>query len=298
MLTSVSALVVLGAGAADAGPNAGGTLVIHQAESTCYSPAGSLDCCGADDVPTRCSEVEARYDGSNPTVWHVFAAFPAGSSPRMAGVAFGIEYDEAALVLLRHEDCGAYFELPSADWPDPGSGTVLSYEGEETSLFREIYSFAGYATTESPTEFALVPQPDIGGVFADPSVPSVLDPIADYGRLGFHTFGYVPCPHSVFVGACCFPGSCLDMTELACADANGVYLGPGTHCDAQSCPERIDGACCVDRGVCLVRDPYECAREAGTYQGEGTICRPETCAGSPTLEGSWGAIKQRFRDVR
>src|SRR5690606_23796529 len=40
-------------------------------------------------------------------------------------------------------------------------------------------------------------------------------------------------------GACCLGGSCSVMTEAACGDGGGVYLGDESICEAESCS--LDG---------------------------------------------------------
>ena len=58
--------------------------------------------------------------------------------------------------------------------------------------------FAGYAYYGAPGVFEITGG-QYGGMMADDGVPVTLDAIADYGKLGFNTAGYVACPGGGFV---------------------------------------------------------------------------------------------------
>lgn len=51
-----------------------------------------------------------------------------------------------------------------------------------------------------------------------------------------------------------------------------------------------EGACCID-GVCTITTPEDCR---GTYMGDGTVCNPNPCEGNPTVNTTWGAIKNQY----
>ncbi len=53
-------------------------------------------------------------------------------------------------------------------------------------------AIAGYNYYGNPATFALIPHPEQGGYFIDDGKPGQMDPIADYGTLGFGMPGYVP----------------------------------------------------------------------------------------------------------
>lgn len=115
------------------------------------------------------------------------------------------------------------------------------------------------------------------------------------------------------VGACCYDdGTCDDLTESDCTEAEGNWQGPGTTCDDDPSPcvgaccidvdcfddmtkadcetaggtfqdfqstcddpdiDCTQGACCVD-GVCSITTEGECT---GHYRGGGTTCEDTTC---------------------
>lgn len=227
------ALVSLGmACTADAGPNEDGVIILHAVpyQSRDFPPL----CEGFDLV--NCEEATVNVPGGEFWKWWVVGAFPAGSGPRLSGVSFGIEYDASTVLLLDYGSC-ADFELPTSDWPATGSGTAVTWLSPQTDPLIEIYAFAGYEYYGLDAQFCLVPHPTQGGNFADDSVPSIIDPIADYGCLGFNLNpGYLPCPEQPIVGACCLPdGSCVILTEADCNAEAGVWIGPGSGCDPDPC---------------------------------------------------------------
>jgi len=124
-------------------------------------------------------------------VIHVVAAFPENSSPRLKAISFGMTYDATRFGIVDHGHC-ADFELAQTGWPDSGSGTALSWSEVRTGRLIETYWFAGYSYTTASHSMTLTPHPQQGGVFVDDSVPPIEDAIADYGRIGFNTYGYLP----------------------------------------------------------------------------------------------------------
>jgi len=184
-----------------AGPNEGGTLIVHRNASLVYTAEQNY--CGQSDLG-NCEDavVSAPADPESVVVFHLLAAFPAESSPRLKGLSFGIEYDPERLALVAHGPCigdldNGAMEYPGANWPESGTGTSLVFQTTQTSAIVESYWFAGYAYTgvDSVT-FRVVAHPDerLGGTLADDAIPSELDPIAAYGRFGFGTPGYAACP--------------------------------------------------------------------------------------------------------
>ena len=91
--------VVLLAGRAIAGPNAGGTLLAHDtgiaytSESSVYpSPPPSCDPLTVD------SNIAPEFSSSG-WVWKVYAAFPAGSAPRLKALVLGSSFGADVSVL-------------------------------------------------------------------------------------------------------------------------------------------------------------------------------------------------------
>jgi hypothetical protein len=291
LLMAVAALMCAGS-VALAGPNAGGTLIVHANPGLNYT-TDITNYCGMSGL-TACQGAVTTVDGSRQAVWHVLAAFPPGSNPRMAGLVFGVTYTPG-VVLLGQGAC-ADFELPDGNWPASGSGTALTWTPAETGLLTEVYWFAGYNYYGGCEIFQLGPHPTQGASFADDSVPSVLDAIAGFGRLGFNCPGGNICPDvpPPPTGACCFPDfSCQILTADECALGGGNYLGDDTTCDMCP-PPPATGACCVGE-VCSVVTAAECDQMGGSYQGDGTDCDPDPCVVIPTESTSWGQIKANYR---
>lgn len=227
-------LLLLVPGLALAGPNEGGTLILHAnpglvftSDVQNYCGMAALDSCSA-------AVTSVPWEPGTRRVFHVLAAFPTGSSPRLKSLSFGIDYDPAKLVMVARGSC-ADFELPDGTWPAAGTGTAQSWTtGAQTGLLTEVYWCCGYTYSEGEdsTSVALIPHPLQHGVFVDDAFPAEVDTIAGYGRLGFGTAGYLPCATT---GACCQPdGSCEVVPWPECEAANGAYLGGP--CNPSPCP--------------------------------------------------------------
>jgi len=217
-----------------AGPNAGGTLVVH---ATPYRGRSGDPFCEAFDLVNCEDAVVSVPERAALSIWHIAVAFPAGSRPRLSGLIFGVEYDESTVFLTDSGPCGPDFELPSESWPGSGSGTALTWSVPQTDTLVPIYAIAGYEYYGNDTQFCLTPHPNGGGVFADDSVPAILDEIADYSCMGFGTDpGYLACPRPLEVAACCLQnGTCEMITELECEDLGGNWMGSGTDCVGAPC---------------------------------------------------------------
>jgi hypothetical protein len=233
------ALVLVGcaslAAPALGGPNAGGTLVVHDADLPISAVHPAAPLCGQGNVPTICAALDTRLDGSGPgshQVWKIYAAFPSSSSPRLMGLEFGIDYDPNLLVITGEatRSCGD-FELPDLEWPGPHAGNSVVWSSVQTSRLVPIYAFSGYAL--GPTSFSVIPNPSDAGIFGDDSAPSVMDYVAGYGRLGFDTDGAPRC--EMQLGACCRllgnPPWCALSAPDACVD--GSFHGG--MCDPDPC---------------------------------------------------------------
>ncbi|MFN8549156.1 MAG: hypothetical protein U0527_14590 [Candidatus Eisenbacteria bacterium] len=297
-----------------AGPNAGGTLIVHCDPLPVACQDYGCDTHGLSD----CADAVVSVDDALPHYWWVLSSFAEGSSPRLKGVTFGLQYDSAVTVLSA-SPCGD-FELPSGGWPASGTGTAISWNVAQTAPLTPVYLFSGY-NYYAPTAatFELTAHPVQGGNFADDSVPSLLDPIGGYGALGFSTEGRVVCPNPLPPGgACCLPDAiCQQVDAETCAAAGGTYQGDGTQCDPNPCsgsswacclpdgscmdltsPEcashsnavflegqsciddpcsAIQGACCTTDAFCFVTLPTVCNQVQGTFQGAGTACDPNPC---------------------
>lgn len=234
---------------AEGGPNAGGVIILHWNESVVYSPG--ITYCGQSALPS-CNDAVTRADNPGTLVLHALAAFPLENFPRLAGICFGVQYDESQNVVVDWGYCGD-FELHTSDWPSSGAGSCVTWFEAQTGHLTEFHWFAAYSIYGNPTELALSPHPTGGGNFGDDDVPSNIDAIADYGTFGFYMDGDLPCPNPR--AACCFPdGSCIALTEV------------------------------------------ECSVQGGVYQGDGTECTPQLCEPVPTLDTTWGRVKNNYHE--
>jgi hypothetical protein len=180
-------------GPALAGPNAGGVILLHCNEGIEFS-SSSYDYCGQSGL-SECAEADVRVDRETPAVFYALAAFPESSSPRMISVSFGVNYDPALLALVGHGRC-ADSEMTDDTWPAPATGAIVFWQTAQTGRLTEFYWFAAYDYAGAQASFQLTPHPWSEGLFCDDSSYGYLDPIADYGTLGFFTDGYLPCPPS------------------------------------------------------------------------------------------------------
>lgn len=288
-LLAVAALSCLGS-AALAGPNAGGTLIAALSVGTVYT-TDNTGYCGS-STTTDCDGAVVSHTGEAPAVINVIAAFPGPS--RLAGLTFGIAYT-SGVILLEQAACGD-FELPDGTWPNSGTGTAVTWSSAQTSQLVETYWFAAYNYYGGAESLGLIAHPGQGGNFADDDVPSNIDPIAGYGVFGFNQPGQPACPTSgPRPGACCLAdGSCVVTLLVDCDAQGGTFQGEGSTCDGVACPQPVTGACCIDN-VCFIFTSDECAARGGTYQGDNSVCDDTICLPVPTIESSWGTIKNNYR---
>lgn len=284
-------LSCLAAVAALAGPNAGGTIVAHDPQVTWTVDQTSY--CGLGIAPTSCSTVDARLDGTGVNdiaVWKVYALFSDQSSPRLSALSFGIHYPEQTVILSAYGSCrgAGGEEFQGANWPHSDTGTTVAFGSAQTGRTVECYWFAGYAYSPALFQLRDHPDPHIGGTFADDEVPSVLDPIAGYGSLGFDTPGTVACPSST--GACCDlkQGTCTVISYPECVALGHDFDFEGLpSCDPNPCLQR--GPCCVPLYgvvICVVTTPDSCLNVlGGQFPGH---CG-QNCPGDPPCEWHIGA---------
>ncbi|MEZ4648234.1 MAG: hypothetical protein R3E97_05495 [Candidatus Eisenbacteria bacterium] len=259
------------------GPNAGGVLVLHLGPALAYSEDGFRTDCDLGGGIDGCEDIIARTDQEEPVLVYAVALFPTTSAPRLLGLTFGIDFPDC-VQLLEWESCGD-FEIADDDWPSPGSGTAMTWTAPQRDFAVPVYRFVASGLAAEPGELALAPHPTQGAVFADDSVPSILDPIASLGSFGFFRDGVVPCPQpQEAIGACCFDdGTCRILTIPGCSDAGGDFFGVNVACTPNPCPQPPEGACCHADGVCRVLTLSDCTSSGGGYLGNDTTCDPNPC---------------------
>jgi hypothetical protein len=289
-LMALAAVALVG-GTAVAGPNAGGTIFLHDA-NIAYTP-DDADYCPDGTPPPSCLGADVRIDELTPVVWKMYAAFPEGSSPRLKGITFGISYDAAILVLAGAPCPAGTFELPDTNWPASGTGNSLVWDQPQMTQLVQVYWFGGYNYEGSAGVFALTANPGSGtGQFADDSVPSLIDDITGYGTLGFLTDGTPACPPDQVPGACCFGEECVVLTESECLAQGGRFDG-SEDCDPNPC-QLPRGACCFDE-LCVILTQGECEGQGGIYKGDNVPCEPENpCEIIPVEPTTWGKIKSSW----
>jgi hypothetical protein len=305
-LMAVAALALIGS-VAFAGPNAGGVLFVHNATLAAPSnplPPGYVACDGG-TVPATCDAANTQLNITDNTlwVWRVYAAFKPCSAPRLKAISFGITYPDyntgGDLILAGHGACigdtgnGAQ-EYPSAGWPGSGGGNVLVYQYAQTTTITEAYWFAGYTYPyNGVAQFAVNanPDPDLGGTFGDDSLPTILDPIAAYGSLGFNEPGTITCPSEAAEGACCVGQVCTMTCE---GDCQGNWLPNATCQPDNPCVTVATGACCIGTS-CFILTQADCLAQGGRYIGDNQPCLDQTCQPVPTKTSTWGQIKAQYR---
>ncbi|MEZ4649782.1 MAG: hypothetical protein R3E97_13550 [Candidatus Eisenbacteria bacterium] len=294
VLASLGALALSSERAA-AGPNAGGTLILHTDTGIVYTDddfyigLSGIDCGYATDCPPSNSgscqsgitnaNVDA-HDGLDPQVWWVFAAFPTESCPVLSSVSFGVYYPESDLELWATGwDADTYEPYANYPWED-ATGVKFHFDQPRRSQLVEICYFAGVVLNGQPY-FSLGGHPLDGGSFYDDSASPIVDPIAGFSSLGFGTAGYQALPGGggTPTGACCFGDlSCSQLTYDDCWTAGGTYYGDYTDC-ATSCNGGggSEGACCQPNGTCVVVSYSNCLAGDQYYHGDGTTCETWSC---------------------
>lgn len=122
----IPALLALPAGSL-AGPNAGGTLVVHDTGIAWSSDPVSL----VSPSPASCASVD-NYLPLNAVpnrtgwVWKVYAAFPTGSSPRLKAVAFGETFTVPGVIVFTGglPNPATDFEVEQDGWPSTVGGAA------------------------------------------------------------------------------------------------------------------------------------------------------------------------------
>jgi len=282
-----------------AGPNAGGTLIAHDANLLLSATDGNVSVCAQGAGLQVCEAADIEIDGAvglaNASVFKVYAAFMVGSSPRLMGITWGVVYDPGNIILATGGKCGD-FELNDDGWPASGTGSTVTWNTVQTGYLVPVYWFGAY-TYGYAGMVGLGPNPSQGGYFGDDSVPAILDPIACYGAMGFDMPGTLCCPIIVTSGACC------DLATGGCTITDPEHCLPPSEfhpewqsCDPNPCPPVvIYGACCDPQtGYCTYVIADECP--AGSEWHADWVCDPNPCPPPvPAEKATWGQIKHEYR---
>jgi hypothetical protein len=284
MRRTVCALLLLGVTATwvMAGPNAGGTMVVHDANIVFSTPDDLLQpptttppvSCEAVDNDLQFSASETQF-----RVWKVYAAFPAAGSPRLMALVWGIDgvgWSYSRVVAAGLPDPSNCFEVVQGGWPNPSPGASIGqrFVIPQTSHMVECYWFGGYAYEGEG--FATVPHVNGVSSFVDDAVPANPDLIEGFSSIGFGHRGTTVCP--VPIGACCRGTACTIRTHPNCTDVGGVWHGEITTCSPNPCLPPT-GSCCFLSGECQVTTQYDCPGQWTMFG----VCTPNPCV------PHWGA---------
>lgn len=277
-----------------AGPNAGGTLIIHDT-----GLLGSVGPEGPVFTPlAECAVADTEAAVGVECTWVVYAAFPAEGSPRFKGLTFQERFDPGSLIITG----GGMMDPPAAHvvvlggWPTTDEGVIwVTFDPAQTTKLVPICWFSGEAAV-SGTTFRVSDNPGASPVFRDDSSPPEEDPVLGFGTLGFGVAGSNRCPGGL--GFCCrCDGACSISTEAECAALlGGDWWTADYSCEPNMClvVSTDDGACCLPDATCRIETPCGCRLARGVYKGDFTPCSPTPCI-TPVREVTWGWIKNRYR---
>jgi hypothetical protein len=222
-------------------------------------------------------------------IW-LLASFPPLSSPDVAAIYFGIEFDENNLdATVGHGYCGpaGTLEAPDAGWPSNSAGNSVGF-GTPISgnILFPFYYFRVDELSGAPGPYFCSAINPTGGYAAyfDSSLPPMQDDIYLFGCVKWYAAGYNDCLTAPApLGACCAPmtGTCALTTWGGCP-APWVWLGEGTVCVPNSCPQPL-GACCFADGGCEFLTQAACLAAADHvgWLGYGTSCSPTSPCAQP-----------------
>lgn len=291
----LAVFLLLAAGLALAGPNAGGVLLVHDTGLVLSTDPRQAY---PSPVPYPCeSEIDDEAPLGTPPggagwVWKIYAASPGNAHPCMKGVAMGATFPGNVFVVEAGPADPSDFSIGYHGWPQSsGGGVAISFARTRTHLMDEIYWLGGhgYAT---PARWVLGPHPIGMTVFVDDSIPPHEDLVADLGAIGFGMPGSTPCPPPHAPLACCFlDHHCEYLQPDECEAAEGTVAGDA--CDPSPCGNFPSGACCYG-ATCVVQPVALCTQQGGEPR-PGMNCEANPCVATPIERASWGHIKADFR---
>jgi hypothetical protein len=243
-------LALCGSVPVSAGPHANAVLIPHlnpqieyTTSTTSYEGQSNLRDC-------REAITQGQVLPERAQVWYVIASFANSPGPvNVGGIDFGFaSFNARKISFVAYGPCSEiWMEVPTARWPGPNEGTSLAVAS--TTGFHsdplEVYWFASYVY--EPVAIELGPNPSTGSGEIATRPPNIedpiwdLDPIVDFGKMGFGEAGYNPCaPDQPQVGACCALGDCRLISQSECEGLGGSYHGTGTDCFPSPCGVAIE----------------------------------------------------------
>ncbi len=181
---------------AHAGKNKNGALIVHTNDSYLFS--AQTVCSATLGDPGTCSAAITRSDKSSGTVVWLLASFLSTASPGVAGIYFGIEYDDLVLDPgVAFKACGpaGTLELPDGDWPYSGRGNTVAFGTPivgDTLFPFYVFRIDGGA----PGAFFGTAVNALAGyaAFIDDSAPPVTDRCSRFGQVHWYEQGSNNCP--------------------------------------------------------------------------------------------------------
>lgn len=179
----VAGLLMLG-GAALAGPNEGIFLAVHaggRGIETNGNPGATLP------VPDNCEDFVPTVDGGPGVQWFTVLAVSTQCNPSFNTVTFGLGQDSANCYVAAAVPARPEFspmEIPSDEWPEPNSGTCVSWAPNcLTNPIEPIYYIGFYSYGPGTIELGDFYPGQPAGV-VDCSLPPVADAFEDFGVVG------------------------------------------------------------------------------------------------------------------
>jgi hypothetical protein len=262
-----------------AGPNGGGSIIVHTNDAYVWDSA--TGCTTTLGQPATCVDAVTRTDKAAGVVVWFLAAFVPTATPEVRTVYFGIDHDDLNLRIVSYGSCGSGLELPDDGWPSNTTGDSWGFYTPQTSHLFRFYWFVVSEVGQSATgEYFCSAVNPTGGYaeFDDNSWPPQADAITRFGCVHWYEEGSNTCPVPPSPGACCLIyAMCYIVDSQGTCDAfAGEYQGDGTICDPNPC---VTGACCI-AGDCLSCTEFACGGYGGIWDGAGQLCDPNPC---PTI---------------
>jgi hypothetical protein len=194
----VIALAIVLPTSAWCGRNMDGALIVHTESGVTYTDG--YDYCDINfENPGSCIAANTEVDvpaGDAAVIW-LLAAFPAGSSPGVTVIRFGVQHTLSPMNIVSYESCGtAGIEIPDGDFPASDTGMSLGFYPSAYSTLFPFYWFA--IAGNSGDTFGTTVSPSSGlADFTDEGSPPEMDGIDRFGYVRWGSTGDNDCPPSV-----------------------------------------------------------------------------------------------------